>query len=199
MKKRLILIMLPFFSLCVNAYIPDVVETSSGQQLATGNILIASKSITDGIFNKTVILLTHYDQDGAAGLIINRPSKSSLKEAIPDLVYDDKTRLLFIGGPVQRAVLSVLIKTKNDRKDLTRVVGNIYHGLGSRRLIDNTGQYFSSDSEDIRFYSGYAGWGKGQLEAEIKGGGWHTIDVNPEHLFDMDFDSMWEVLIQKVQ
>jgi len=189
------LIVLCFFSLRVNAYIPDTVPTFQSQQLAAGKILLAGEIITGGVFKQTVILLTRHDQTGTIGLIINRPSELSMKDVIPRWEEDDSTRHLFDGGPVDQAMLSVLVKMKHERAGLKKIIPGIYHAYISS--FEDARHHGASDAELVRFYSGYAGWRKGQLEAEIKRGGWHVIDVAPEGLLGMDPASMWSDLMGK--
>lgn len=187
--------LLYFLPLSVNAYIPDEVPAFSAQKLAPGQLLIASDTISTGIFKQSVILLTKHDQSGTVGLIINRPSTLPLKEVIPEWVADNKAASLFVGGPVHQGVMSVLLQSQDEPKGLTRIMPMVFHKLGINN--ENIGKLISPANTVVRFYSGYAGWTKGQLASEINTGGWYVIDANPRTLFVMDLDSMWQDLIQK--
>lgn len=196
MKNLLTLILLYFVPLCVSAYVPDYVPTLA-ERLATGKMLVANRTIQGGVFRKSVILLTHYGQGGTIGLIINQPSIFSVQGAVPGLLTDNKAGQLFIGGPVQQSILSVLIKTKQEMAGLKKVLPNIYHDFGAS--IENANGYLSAEGnvEAVRFYAGYAGWATGQLEAEIKRGDWIVIDGDPDILFNASQNDLWQELLRK--
>lgn len=197
MKKPLILLLLFIFPLNVTAYFPDSASLFPTQQLAVGNILVASEVIKGGIFRHSVILLTHHDRRGTIGLILNRPSIVQMKDVAPDLVRDNEAGRLYVGGPVEQAVLSVLIKSRQDMAGLRKVLPDIFNDY---RISDrNADRYFSPDTETVRFYSGYAGWGGGQLEAEINGGGWYILNGDPDILFDASPDTLWQELLKRVK
>ena len=196
MKNVLILILLSSFSLSVNATIPDTASTFLGQRLGEGYLLIASENIKGGIFSKSVILVTHDGQDGAIGLILNRPSNLNVNDVVTGLVIDNKARRLFVGGPVRQAILSVLAKAKKEVGGLKRIMPKVYYDFGVS--IENAGKYISS-TEAVRFYSGYAGWGKGQLEAEIYRGDWYVLEGDPAIVFDVSTDFLWGDLLRKVK
>ena len=191
------LIFLIVFPVVTSAYIPDTEIVFSGEQLAAGKLLIASEDIESGVFSKSVILLTDHTETGDMGLIINRPSDYQVKDAYSGFVMADKAGRLFIGGPVMNAILSVLLKAKNDVEGLTGVLPGIYHGIV--RGNDDADRYFTPDIEAARFYSGYAGWGKDQLLNEINRGGWYVIDGDPGLVFDADPNTLWEELLKKVR
>lgn len=187
-----------FFPFGANAYIPDKAIAFSSEQLSVGKMLVASNNIKGSIFEKSVILLTHHDQGGDMGLIINKPSMYQVREVYPGFVMDGDAGRLFVGGPVISAVLSVLQKRNNDAgvEGLKGVLPHIFHRFVSPN--DNPDIYFSADVERVRFYSGYAGWGKGQLIREINQGGWYVIDGDPSVVFDDNADSLWQTLMRRV-
>lgn len=197
MKAFLSLIVLFVIPLSASAYIPDKAITFPSEQLAVGNILIASENIKSGIFAKSVILLIDHDQNGDMGLIINKPSRYQVKEVYSGFVLADRAGRLFIGGPVMNAALSVLLKREDDGEGMTGILPHIFHSFVSNN--DAADRYFSAAVEAVRFYSGYAGWGKGQLADEINRGGWHIIDGDPADVFDLDTETMWQELMQRVR
>ncbi|MBI1194927.1 MAG: hypothetical protein GC138_03640 [Gammaproteobacteria bacterium] len=196
--RRLIPVIFLFFApLNADAYIPDKPIPYSSRRLAVGEILVASENIKDGTFRESVILLTTHGPSGDVGLIINRPSKYRVKDVYPGFELADKAGRLFIGGPVRNAVLSVLVKSKSELAGMNEVLLNIHHGI----VKDNfgAGRYFSSNVEAARFYSGYAGWGQGQLEGEISRGDWYILDADPDIVFDEDTATMWQALLRKMR
>ena len=196
MKNLSTLILLFFFPLTVNAYIPDSAPTFLSQRLSAGDLLIASEYMKHG-FRESVILLIHYNQGGAIGLILNRPSNLHVNDVVPGLVNDNKAGHLFFGGPVKQRIISVLVKAKKEVGRLRSIMPNVYYDIDVSKK--NADKYISSDTEVVRFYSGYAGWGKGQLESEINRGGWYVLKGDPAVLFDVSTDLMWRYMIQKVK
>jgi putative transcriptional regulator len=197
MKNLLTLILLFSFPLSVDAYIPDSASTFLRQRLTAGSLLIASENLKGGIFRKSVILLLHDGRDGTIGLILNRPSKVNVNEVVSGLVVENKARRLFVGGPVKLSILSVLVKAKKGVGRLKKIMPHVYYDIGVS--IENANKYISSDTEVIRFYSGYAGWGKGQLEAEINRGDWYVLRGDPAILYDVSTDFMWGDMMRKVK
>jgi putative transcriptional regulator len=196
MKNLLTLMLFFFFPLSVNAFIPDTPPTVLSQKLAAGDLLIASEHMKHG-FRDSVILLIHYSQDGAIGLILNRPSNLHVNDVVPGLVIGNKAGHLFFGGPVKQRIISVLVKAKKEVGRLRSIMPNVYFDIGVSK--ENAGKYILSDSEVVRFYSGYAGWGKGQLESEINRGDWYVLKGDPAILFDVSTDFMWGYMIHKVK
>lgn len=199
MKAFLTLIFLLAFTSGVQAYIPDRAITFSSNQLSPGKVLLASEQIKEGIFARSVILLIRHNDNGDLGLIINRPSNHQVHEVFPDFINGEKAGDVYIGGPVMNAVLSVLVKAKDDGDvaGLEGVLGHIYHGFVGRQ--DAADKYLSAGVEAVRFYSGYAGWGKGQLLNEINRGGWYVMQGDPDLVFDRDAETLWQALMQKVR
>jgi hypothetical protein len=144
MKNLMTLILLFSFPLSVNAYIPDTASTFFSQRLAAGSLLIASKNLKGGIFGQSVILVMHDGQDGAIGLILNRPSRLNVNDVVSGLVIDSKARRLFVGGPVKQAILSVLVKAKKGVGRLKKIMPHVYYDFGVN--IENASKYISFDT-----------------------------------------------------
>jgi putative transcriptional regulator len=163
--------------------------------LAPGRILIADKDLHDPNFEKTVIVLLSYDEDvGAGGVILNRPSETSVSEALKeypearghgDPAYD--------GGPVQTKQVLALLHSKIKFDDAEEVVPGVY-SVGTTKLLRKA----LADKIDIRVFAGYAGWGPGQLEAEVDAGAWHVERGVAATLFDDDPESLWPRLVRKL-
>jgi putative transcriptional regulator len=193
MKDLLSIVFLLLVPLNVDAYVPDRPIPYASRQLAVGEILIASANIKEGIFHEAVILLTSHSPSGDMGLIINRPSKYRVKDIYPGFSFAHKAGRLFIGGPVRNAILSVLVKSKSEVAGMTEVLLNIHHGFVKNN--EGAGRYFSSNIEAARYYSGYAGWGAGQLVNEFHRGDWYILDADPAVVFDGNTDTMWQELM----
>jgi len=160
-----------------------------------GQLLIATPSMGDPRFERSVILMVRHDQDGAFGLVINRSiAERPLAELLAVLGDNDAavtgTIRILAGGPVQPE-LGFLIHSAD------------YHGP---RTIDIDGRVAVTSSRDVLhaigtgagpskslFVFGYAGWAAGQLEGEIERRSWVTAPADLRLIFEEDRDKLWDV------
>lgn len=159
-----------------------------------GHLLVASPALGDPNFARTVIAIANHDDDGALGIVLNRPSDTDVVEAVPELEgVVDSDDVVFVGGPVQPASIVVLAEFEDPDEAAYLVVGAV--GLvsdrtGLERLDDATARR--------RIYAGYAGWGPGQLEAEVEREDWIVVPALPEDVFaDQPLDLWGRVLERK--
>ena len=161
---------------------------------AVGKVLVASTGLTDPNFRYAVVVLFQVQKDGAAGLILNRPTELTLGKLLPALAQG-KVRDVraFAGGPVARASVFALVKTA--RPGSQRVLADV-HLVNEREALANV---LSDELETDRFraYLGYAGWGEGQLDREIAAGAWHVLDGSASVVFDPDPDQVWEKALRR--
>src|SRR3954447_18706927 len=141
---------------------PAVSGHNVGEDTLQGQLLIASPSLLDSNFRRTVVLVTEHTDDGAAGLVLNRPSPASVLELVPELeplVEDDEQ--LWLGGPVQPNAVLVL----GEFVDPDDAAVPLFGSLGFPSLEDPKAAAPATTRR--RVFSGYAGWGAGQLESEL--------------------------------
>jgi putative transcriptional regulator len=165
----------------------------------TGQLILATPKLTDPHFRRAVVLLLDHDEDGALGVVLNRPTDTSVHDVLPgwiDLVSHPD--VIFSGGPVSTdsalGVASV--------RDLSAVHET---PLGWRRLYERTGlvdldtppALLEEALAGLRIYAGYAGWGTGQLEAEIEEGAWYVVSSQPLDVFDADPEDMWRRVLRR--
>ena len=163
---------------------------NADEELGIGKFLVATDEVRGPSFSRTVILLLHYDEQGAMGLVVNRPADASPAEAVPDLKGLANYRgTLYYGGPVRLHTMRALHRTDDPTKDAVHVIDSVY-------LIDIDESLLKIASTDsvLRFYAGYAGWTAGQLEYEIRRGSWHVIKATEEHIFTDDPERIWQNL-----
>jgi putative transcriptional regulator len=163
---------------------------------ATGMFLLARRNLPDSNFSRTLVLLLRHGETGTLGLVVNRPTRVKLSEAIPHIEgADDRERLLFWGGPVARN--QVLFLLRDDRAlDLSEhLVDNIYVSTHPELLE----KLFEDDrsERDLRVFAGYASWSAGQLAAELSRGDWHLLSIDAQIVFSMQIESVWETLIDR--
>ena len=168
----------------------------SEKDLATGRFLVASRKLGDPNFHKTVILILRYGQDGAAGLVINRPLKVKLSNVMPEIEeLAQRKENLFLGGPVEPGKVLILLKSAAKPEDSIPVFGDVYASSSRKelkRLIKSTNK-----SEKFRIYAGYAGWAPGQLESECSRGDWHVLKADAETVFEKKSSEIWQELIHR--
>jgi len=164
--------------------------------LQQGVFLVAAPELTDPDFVHTVILLVAYGEEGALGLIINRPSGIPLRQVLPDIKENDKVSpTLYSGGPVSRNNLFALFTSDKPLEGAVNALGNIYFS-GNRDVIIPLFQN-GDQKNKIRIYAGYAGWAPGQLEHEIMRGAWITVKASPEMIFSDDPHGIWPSMFKQ--
>lgn len=160
-----------------------------------GQLLLDGGKLNGSFFHRTVILLCQHDPEGAFGLVLNRSTDNKVGEmVVADLPEPLKSQTLYLGGPVQPTTLSFLhadafIPEANVMPNL-----NLGHSLES--LVE-LGESFSS-TQQLRIFAGYAGWGPGQLEDEMRRKAWLVHPASIDVIFTADPPNLWRhVLRQK--
>jgi putative transcriptional regulator len=159
-----------------------------------GRLLIASPALVDPNFARTVVLMTEHNEDGAMGIVLNRPSESEVRELVPQLddVAGDGAPV-YVGGPVQPTALVVLAEFTDLDAAAWIVTADVGFASADVDIEDLAGAV-----RRARVYAGYSGWGKGQLEAELTTDSWIVEPPLPAELFPDDPASLWsDVLARK--
>jgi len=164
----------------------------------TGQVLIAMPSLADPNFWRTVVLLgSHSPEDGAFGLVVNRPSELELADVLKQLGIQgspDRTSEVLSGGPVQPEQGFILAEGASDEpRDLEAGPFTI---SGRAELLEE----FVTGRLEGRFHLclGYAGWAPGQLEMEIEANSWLVAPVTSQLLFRVPFDERWQVALASI-
>jgi len=157
-----------------------------------GALLLDGGKLQGSFFQHSVILICHHDAEGAFGLILNRPAGSVVGDAIVADIPDRIRKLpLYVGGPVQTNSLSFLYS--DAFLPDANVIPNLSVGHTLDELID-LGESFSP-TQKLKLFAGYAGWGPGQLEGELKRQDWL---VHRPVLLDMVFSTEPKLLWKKI-
>ncbi len=168
-------------------------DHSDANSLA-GQLLVAASTIGDPRFAHTVILMVRHDEDGAFGIVINRPvgerQIATLLEATGDTDPDIAgTVRVFAGGPVQPELGFVIHSAEYRRAETVDVDGRVAM-TASREILRDIGH--NKGPGKSLFALGYAGWGPGQLEGELAHNNWFTTPEEPKLIFDDDRDKLWD-------
>ena len=159
-----------------------------------GRLLIASPVLVDPNFHRTVILIAEHTEEGAMGLVLNRPAETLVVDAVPDLsALADSGAPVYVGGPV--ASDGVIVLAEFDEPALAGV------------LLDDDLGFVGGGGEDIgevvggvrraRVFAGHAGWGPGQLEAELEEDSWIVEPPRREEIFSEDPEQLWAAVLRR--
>ena len=174
--------------------IADGTVTVDEPTLERGVLLIASESLLDPRFARSVILITDHGKEGAAGVMLNRPTMVRVVDAIPVLAehLNKPEKIMYFGGPVAANSASVLVSARQPIEGATRIIDGVYAVYRMSDLLE----HFADETfaPRTRFYGGYAGWGPGQLEAEIRRSDWTVIDADPNTVFSKEVENLWKEL-----
>ena len=166
------------------------VAAGADQQPAKGKLLVATELVRGEVFAETVILLLHYDENGAMGIVVNRPTDIAPQEVVADGdAFAAYSGPLYWGGPVQMNSLRALLRTDTPPAGTEAIVDSVHHVRIDEALTDGP-----ADSASLRYFIGYAGWGAGQLDREMNIGSWHVVPASDEHVFADDPRKLWKQL-----
>jgi putative transcriptional regulator len=157
-----------------------------------GNLLIAIPELHDVNFFRTVVLLFQHTEDGASGVILNRPSDVTIAKVWDEVAKEpsDCQDVVNIGGPVEGPLIAL-------HSSLALAEAPVVEGVFLSMERDNLNQLVNQSLQRFKIYSGYSGWGPDQLEAEIDQGGWLTLPANADHVFDSP-EGLWKQVCSQV-
>lgn len=160
---------------------------------ARGQLLIAGPGLVDHNFWRTVVLIVEHSDEGALGLVLNRPSETTVGEAVSELAQLlDLDKPLYVGGPVQPSALIVLAEF--ERPGEAALVAFEDVGIVAGGTIDDP----VAGVRRSRGFVGHAGWGPGQLDSEVDRGDWILEPARREDAFTEEPLELWqEVLTRK--
>jgi putative transcriptional regulator len=143
----------------------------------------------DPFFEKTVVLVWHFDEESALGVVVNRPLEHAVEEvlAMPDVPTEAVKGTVGWGGPVETTSGTVVSRAPVKDSHGVSVCDGVYVTQSEdalRRLL--------TDGSQFLLCLGYAGWAAGQLDREIQAGGWLFTDASPDLIFEGDADKLWE-------
>jgi len=158
-----------------------------------GRLVVASLVIGDPNFDRSVVLLLDHDEAGSVGVVLNRPTELAVSLALPEWgLLADEPAVLFEGGPVQAG--AVLALGRAGRSAPATGWAPLPSGLATVDLTLDP-EALGGDVAALRLFSGYAGWGPGQLEAEIAAGAWWVFEAEPDDPFStVPGELWWEVV-----
>lgn len=166
-----------------------------GESLA-GQLLVATPTLKDPNFDRTVVLLVEHGDGGAAGVVLNRATEMPVAEVLSGWVsLAQEPSVVFEGGPVQPEAAVCLARSRpgvGDIRGFSRVRGV----LGTVDLSMDPAR-IEQHLTGIRVFAGYAGWEPGQLEQEVETGSWLVFDALPSDPFVARPDDLWSMVLRR--
>ena len=171
-------------------------DADLGLSTLRGRLLVASPVLTDPNFDRTVVLLVEHGADGALGLVLNRPSELPLGEVLERWAPRAAAPgAMFLGGPVQPSAVICLAAGDLPGHDDPVLTSTAVPGIS---LVDLDGDPdVVHPGIEVRCFAGYAGWGGGQLEAEIDEGSWFVVDPFPADPFVRRPSRLWRDVLAR--
>jgi len=160
-----------------------------------GRLLVASPKIMDPNFRRTVVPMAEHSDEGAMGLVLNRPAETSVAEAVPDLGWlsRDDDAAVWVGGPVAPSSVMVLAEFSDPGQAALLLDGAL--GFVPADVVERPG--FADAVRRTRVFAGHAGWGPGQLEAEMEEDSWIVERAKREDVFTTDPDELWSAVLRR--
>jgi putative transcriptional regulator len=153
-----------------------------------GKILLASSRLMDANFVHTVILMVQHDENGALGLVLNRPLELSVREACENALElpCEADGFIHQGGPCEGPLMVV-----HQDEDASQL--KVFEGVFFTAEKGHIEGLLAEDGAKAKFFVGYSGWGPNQLEAEMQTGSWVTVAARKEYVFGENVD--WQRLM----
>jgi putative transcriptional regulator len=159
-----------------------------------GKLLIAGPTLLDPNFARTVVLIAEHTEEGAMGLVLNRPAETLVDEAVPDLGWmpaaDER---VWVGGPV--AETAVIVLAEWERPELAGAL--VEDDLGFVGADADQPAQLEGAIRRSRVFAGHAGWGPGQLEEELAEESWIVDSPLREEIFTDDPDALWGAVLRR--
>jgi putative transcriptional regulator len=158
-----------------------------------GQLLVASPTLVDPNFHRTVVLIAEHTDEGALGFVLNRPSEASVDDVVPALdSFVDGAEAIHFGGPVERSGV-VLLAEFDDPTDAARLVFGDVGFLAADPENDDV----DAATRRVRVFAGHSGWGPGQLEAELERDDWIVAAAEPDDIFCEDPGELWSLVLAR--
>lgn len=159
-----------------------------------GRLLLAGPSLRDPNFARTVVLMLDHDDEGALGVVLNRPTDYPVTSALPAWSpFVCEPDVVFVGGPVAPDTALALGRLPSGAETpagFTPVIGPV-------GIIDLDDLLTARTVRDVRLFAGYAGWAPGQLEGELASDAWIVLDSLPVDSTTPHPEQLWEAVLRR--
>jgi len=171
----------------------DGQDMAMAEESLRGCLLVATPALLDPNFARTVVLLLEHGEDGAVGVVLNRPSETAVGEVLP--LWGDRAAepgVVFVGGPVSPdgAICLGHLPAGEPGSDWSFFDGRV-------STVDLSLGPAVASGATVRVFAGYAGWSAEQLDVEIATGSWYVVDARIDDLFSTDPDDLWHDVLKR--
>lgn len=160
---------------------------------STGKLLISEPFLNDPNFKRSVVLMAEHNEEGTLGFILNQPSNLLLKDLVPDLW--EAAYPVFIGGPVEIDTVHFIHRCYNKLNSGEEIANGIYWGgnFETLKVLVNSNNI---QAHEVKFFLGYSGWSKGQLQEELDANSWLVSgQYHPDVVFSHNEEELWKEVI----
>lgn len=161
----------------------------------TGRLLVATPALADPNFDRAVVLLLDHDEEGSLGVVLNRPTPVGVGDILASWAeLTGEPDVVFQGGPVSLDSALGVAVIPGDEGPLgwRRVYGAI--GLVD---LETPPELLAAALGSLRIFAGYAGWGPGQLEAELSEGAWYVVESEPGDVSSPRPERLWRAVLRR--
>jgi len=164
---------------------------------STGKLLVATPRTLGEVFRRSVVLVLQHDEEGAQGVVLNHPMVAPVSSVLPhwqDYVTDPAK--VFQGGPVAMDSALGLVTVPGDKEEEPMGVRMLFGGIGLVDL-DIPPMVVMPEVAGLRIFAGYAGWSEGQLNQEIRDGGWYVVEAEARDAFTSEPETLWSTVLRR--
>jgi putative transcriptional regulator len=162
-------------------------------------LLLAMPSLLGDTFKRSVILMTAHEPEGSMGFIVNRPLEATVEEVLEDLDIPwmgDSEATVWTGGPLKPESGWMLFSGKSSQE--IEGAAEVLPGLYMSASVELLRDLAAKPPRRFRLYLGHAGWGPGQIEAELIEGSWMLAPAQASFVFDTPPDHQWETAFRQL-
>jgi putative transcriptional regulator len=162
-----------------------------------GSLLAAAPLLDEPTFHRTVIYMLEHNEDGALGLVINRPTTEDELPGLESWMHElSEPQVVFTGGPVQMNTLIGVASVDGHAIADAEAFVELTGGLGTVDLAQPSSEIRDA-LRGLRVFRGYAGWGPGQLDGELEDGSWLVVAAEPADLFSAHPQGLWRNVLRR--
>ena len=170
---------------------------STLKKITKGSVLLSEPYLNDPNFIRSVVLIIESGENGHFGLVLNQQILEGKLSDFLDLDLDKGNPDVYFGGPVEQESLHY-IHTLGDRvKDSIKICDGLYYG-GEFEHLKMLLEIGEINEKQVRFFIGYSGWSKGQLEEERKANSWLVSGLDHLDVFEKDSDKLWQNVLRNM-
>jgi len=169
-----------------------------GAEAAPGALLVASPSLLDPNFRRTVVYLVEHRAQGSLGVVLNRPSEITVRDVLPAWApLSSAPPAVFVGGPVESesAICLAAVRTGHDPSAVEGLIA--VRGPVAQVDLDRDPGALAPVLRGLRVFAGYAGWDAGQLAGEVRRGDWYVVPALPDDVFTRRESGLWGHVLRR--